>query len=144
MNREVVIDGSVSASWLFPDEHTKASEKLLEKALGGTLRIVVPELWRYEMLNVLRTAVVRERIGEQVAMRALTLLRSIPVEIVPAEVQGQTAILTCALRLGLSAYDAAYFSLAEGRGIDLVSADHDLLKLGRQFPWIVSVRQFRI
>ena len=117
MNGEVVVDGSVSAAWLLPDENTESCERLLGSVLSGKLQIVVPELWPYKMLNVLRTAVVQGRMDEQVAMRALSLLCSIPLETISVEAQGQSAILSDALRLGLSAYGAAYFNLAESRGV---------------------------
>jgi len=142
MSREIVIDCSVSGAWVLEDERTEHSERLLSHVLSGELRLVQPELWRYEMLNVLRTAVVRKRMTDRAAKRALLSLRSIPVEIVSAEAQGQAEILTSALELKLSAYDAAYLSLARLRGSDLVSADRGLLRLRPRFPWIRPLRQF--
>ena len=103
MSLEVVIDGSVAASWVFPDESTTHSERLLKRVLRGDLELVLPELWEYEMLNMLRTGVVRKRIAEQTARRALSLVQAVPRQLVSAESQGRDGILSCALRFGLSA-----------------------------------------
>jgi predicted nucleic acid-binding protein len=93
------------------------------------------------MLNALRSAVRRSRIDATEARQALAILQAIPKEVVAADTQGQTGILETALKRDLSAYDATYFHLAESRGVRLVSADKDLLRLQRQFPWIKTVDQ---
>ena len=142
MTRDLVVDASVSAFLVLTDERSELSERILDHVLTGNLRVAVPELWHYEMLNVLRTAVARERISEQEAWKALERVSSMPVESVPAESQGLPAILACALRHGLSVYDATYVELARSRGIDLVSGDQHLLSLRGEFPWIWSAEQF--
>jgi len=139
---EIVLDGSAAAPWVLPDENTQLSERLLEQILDDRLALVVPELWRYEMLNVLRSGVLRGRITDQQARKGLALISSIPLEVVSTEAQGEDGILDAALSLKLSAYDATYLHLARSRGIDLVTADHDLLALRERFPWVHSVEDF--
>lgn len=139
---EVVMDASAAAPWILPDETTEFSERLLEEVLDGRRSLVVPALWLYEMLNVLRSGVLRGRITEQQARKGLARISSIPVELVSAEAQGEEGILDAALSMKLSAYDATYLHLARSHGIDLVSADPDLLALRDRFPWIHSVEDF--
>ncbi len=142
MTREAVVDASVAACWLIPDEQGAAALALLDAMLEGQIRVMAPELWRYEMLNVVRNAVSSSRLDEHETRRALALLAEAPVEFVPAGPQRQAAMLTTALDHKLSIYDAAYFALAQEVGVPLVTKDKDLLKLRRRFSWICTVDHF--
>jgi predicted nucleic acid-binding protein len=102
----------------------------------------VPTLWHYETVNVLRSAVLRKRLSEPAAKKALHLLSEIPVEVVDPERQGRPAILEAALRHRLSAYDACYLALADARGVGLVTADSDLVALRKVFPWVVPLDEY--
>ena len=136
---EIVIDCSVSAAWVLPGEFDAHAERLLARTLDGEIRMVVPSLWHYESLNLLRSAVLRKRLAEPEAKKALHLLSEIPMEVVDPVLQGRPAILEAALRHRLSAYDATYLALADSRGIGLVTGDSDLISLRRQYPWIVPL-----
>lgn len=142
MTPECIVDASVAAGWIIPDERTASSLVLLERVFLRTVHAVAPELWRYEMLNVLRNAIVQERLDEQETRRALLLLADVPVEFVPAEPGRQGSALSASLRHGLSIYDAAYFALAEERGVRLLTNDGHLLNLREGFPWICTVDDF--
>lgn len=139
---QAVIDTSVSAAWVLKDEATEQSWQLLDRVLAGRVVPVVPALWHYEMLNVLRTAVGIERVTAIEAARLTDLLDRLPVEIVPVEAQGAAAILTAALDRDLSAYDAAYFSLAQRRGLQLITADGRILRLRSTYPRICTLDAF--
>jgi len=142
MNRSVAVDASAAAAWMLDDERTPESDRLLAGITDRTLRLVVPAVWSYEILNILRTAVLRGRLDEHNARRALGAIAVVPREVVSVEAQGEAAILGTAMDLALSAYDAAYVDLAESRGLDLVSADDHILRLRSRFPWIWTVRDF--
>ena len=113
MKKEIVIDCSVSASWVLPDESTEKSKSLLSDVLDARVILFEPMLWRYEINNLLRTALLRKRLSQELAIRSLGLLEEIPIEFVPPASQSQVGILTSALHNQLSAYDASYFHLAE-------------------------------
>jgi predicted nucleic acid-binding protein len=142
MTRTVVVDGSVAAWWILPDEQSDASQQLLDAILLGKLRLVVPELWHYELINALKSSMPRGRVTRQEVNAALTRLRGIPLEAVSVDAQGHDTILAMAIETGLSAYDAAYVCLAESTGADLLSADGDILRLKDRFPWILSLDEF--
>jgi len=142
VSRDIVIDASVSATWILEDEGDKGSEGLLAAVLRGDVRLLQPTLWQYEMLNVVRSAVVRGRLSERKARQAVATLRAVPVQTVAPEEQGQADILSLALEMKLSAYDAAYVSLARQRGADLVSADQRILGLRSQLPWVRPLDEF--
>ncbi len=139
---DTVIDCSVSATWVLPGELSARSERLLGDVLDRKVHLVVPTLWHYETVNVLRSAVLRKRLSEPAAKKALHLLSEIPVEVVDPERQGRPAILEAALRHRLSAYDACYLALADARGVGLVTADSDLVALRKVFPWVVPLDEY--
>ncbi|NQT53196.1 type II toxin-antitoxin system VapC family toxin [bacterium] len=132
----MVVDASVAACWVLPDERTPSSIALLDRVADRSIRFIVPELWRYEMLNVVRNALVRQRLSDQGGMRALAILADVPVEAVGLGSGRQATILSVALQYGLSVYDATYVELAQERGAELVTRDRDLLKLRDRFDWV--------
>ena len=69
------------------------------------------------------------------------MLKDLPVEF-HEPVENSFQILDSALKYGLSAYDAAYLTLAEIRGADLYTADNDLLKLKKEFKYVKDIRTF--
>jgi len=142
MTRTVVVDASISAAWFLPDELSQPSGDLLEQVLDGELRLLVPELWHYEILNALRSAARRGRMDERDVRDALVRLAVIPLVAVAAASQGHAAILSMALATGLTAYDATYVALADEAGEVLVTADRAMLDLQPRFPWIRSLEQF--
>lgn len=142
MSTGVVVDASACGAWVLRDEETARSRRLLECVRTGQLRLVVSDLWWYEILSALRMAVARARIQESEARRGLAVLAAIPKDVFTAEAQGQEGILSVAFDTGLSAYDATHLALARSRGLDLVSADTHLLRLRPRFPCIHSVEDF--
>jgi predicted nucleic acid-binding protein len=140
--RDVVVDASVSAAWVLPDETSRETEQLLSDIMDHRTRLVVPFLWEYEMLNVIRGATARKRLPEHEAKKALHLLSELPAELVSLNGESRPAVFEAALRHNLSIYDAAYWTLADARGITLFSADEDLLALKSSFPWIKPIAEY--
>mgnify|MGYP001560489163 CR=1 FL=1 len=142
MNETAVVDASIAGRWVLEDEKTDEALELLARCAQLTLTLVVPELWWYEMVNVLRTAAMRGRTSPEDAKRSLDVRRNLPLVVVSAEDQGVPAILSSALAHRLSGYDATYFNLAESRGLKLVTSDRHLLGLAHKFPWILTLNEF--
>lgn len=142
MIREVVIDGSVTAAWVVLDETTALTVDLFERVQRHEISFLAPEMWHFEMLNVLRNSVLRGRMSEEEALHAVDTLTRIPVTIIPRTDADSEAILRHALRHKLTAYDATYFHLAQSRGVDLLTEDRDLLRLRSRFAWIRSLEDF--
>jgi predicted nucleic acid-binding protein len=89
--------------------------------------MAVPELWHYEMGNLLRSAVRRKRLAEADAGTALDLLRRVPRQIFDhRDDLFQRRLMTLAIRFDLSAYDAAYLELADRLQCALVTNDRRL------------------
>lgn len=113
------MDASVAASLFLPDEEAETAKAVLIQ--GGVL---VPNLFWYEMANIIWACVRKGRLDDAQAFRALELLRRLrlfdderPIrEVFPA-------IFLLAREHGLTAYDAAYLELAAREGATLCSHD---------------------
>ena len=119
-----VVDASVTAAWLLPDEATPFTEAALLATAAG--EVWVPALWLLEMGNLLLSAQRRERIasakGQQLAAACEALRLRIDRE--PVAI---TALDALAARHQLSAYDTAYLALALRRGLPLATHNTALL-----------------
>ena len=124
-NLPFVVDTSVTMAWCFEDEVKKSTEQLLDR-LNSDFAIV-PQLWSYEVANVLVVAQRKNRITESQAVRFLELLRQLPIQI---DDTGEeiNILFGRAHQHGLSAYDAAYLCLSERLGIPLSTLDDNLSK----------------
>lgn len=119
----LVVDASVSAAWILPNEATEYTEAALEAT--ARCEVWVPALWLLEMGNLLLSARRRRRIDdakrrELVAAAAALRLR------VDREPVAMTDLDDLAARHGHSAYDAAYLELALRRGLPLATLDDAL------------------
>ncbi len=133
----IVIDASFSGSWILPDEHSNASEIVLAAVLQGKEKLAVPELWTYEILNLILSAQRRGRIDARQFEVALGLVERIPVDFydhLPRQIQDR--VVRFASRFSLSAYDAAYLELADRLQCPLRSLDDDLSAAARSLGLI--------
>lgn len=118
-----VVDASVSLAWVFADEETAATERLLDQLRSDAAS--VPGLWRLEVANVLAGAERRGRITEAQSTRFALLLESLPitVHVTPPPL---AELLSTARRHGLTAYDATYLLLAIDLGLPIATLDAEL------------------
>ncbi len=132
-----VIDASVTACWLMPDEvhplATAAYEALAKD------HAIVPRLWWYEVRNLLVVNERRGRLSADKTDRALGVLRRHPIEFDHAP--DETAVLALARRHRLTVYDAAYLELAQRLAIPLATLDTALAVAARaeEVPSFASV-----
>ena len=135
MNTIVVVDASVAASWLFDDEGDPRAAATL---VGLETRpAVVPQLWHYEMRNILLVARRRQRISARGLEDRLAALGDLPLE-TDADPDLNDA-LALADQYGLTFYDALYLELARRRNGQLASLDSALIRAARSAG--VSVAQ---
>lgn len=106
-----LVDGSRHGEW--------AASILQESALAA------PHLLQVEVANVLRRAVLAERISEETAAHAYQDLLDLRIDLYPFE---PFAARVWELRNTLSAYDAWYVALAAATGAELVSLDERLAR----------------
>jgi predicted nucleic acid-binding protein len=121
----LIIDCSITMSWCFPDEATKASAKIQDRLADESA--LVPAHWFLEVTNVLAMAEKRKRITSANSDDFLQLLSLFDLEV--DEESPQRAfdqLLDVCRKFGLTSYDAAYLDLAARRQLPLASLDDDL------------------
>lgn len=123
----IVVDASVAASWLFADQDDVYADAVLEQL--SELEAFVPELWHFEMRNILLVARRRQRISLQGLHERLEALSELPLQ-TDAEPHLDTA-LSLADTHGLSFYDALYLENARRRQAILGTLDKKLLAAAR-------------
>jgi predicted nucleic acid-binding protein len=120
----LVVDASVAAAWVLPDEDNAAADAILRRvaAEGG----VAPGLIWHELRNILLMAARRGRLPEAEIVPSLLRLRRLPLEAVDMAAGGDAGVVALAARHRLTAYDAAYLALAKNRALPLATADRAL------------------
>lgn len=132
----VVIDASVALKWQLDDEqHSPQALALRDDVLvHERLTAYAPNLYVYEVLNGIVSAVKRDRLRQSQGEEALRHLFSIEFELRTPPIDRTYAI---AVENGLSAYDSSYVTLAESLGAELWTADRALYEaVGTALPWV--------
>ena len=126
----IVVDASMTISWLFASERTRAAQEVLRRVVDEGAN--VPSLWRLEVANVLRAAARLGRCSEAYVDRSLRRLERLSVSS-DAETDrcAWTITLGLARRHNLTLYDAAYLELALRLGEPLATCDGALIAAGR-------------
>jgi predicted nucleic acid-binding protein len=132
----------VARAWVLRDETSPQADLLIEDIAATAVSMVVPALWWYEMANLLRSAVLRNRLEKNAARSAYLGLHDIMIDTIDPLRQGRSGILAASLDFGLSAYDATYLHLAQAIGADLLTADSHLLALTDRVPCIKDIREY--
>lgn len=131
-----VLDCSVTMGWCFEDEGDRYSDAVL--AALSSDRAIMPSLWSLEVANVLVASERRGRLTHEDGQRFLELLRGLPITVSPfAPEAAEVQALARAHRL--SAYDAAYLSLALRMRLPIATRDRALRTAAR----VTRVMSFR-
>ncbi len=131
--KQVVADASFCGAWILADESSGEADRLLTRIASGSVQLVVPALWHYEMLNLLRSALRRKRLAAEDLDLAVETLERVPMTM--EDLPGAPArrrILHLAAQFDLSAYDAAYLELADRFKIALQTNDARLKAAAKQ------------
>jgi predicted nucleic acid-binding protein len=126
--KPVVIDPSASAAWVMPDEASDAARDLYALACAEEGLFHAPQLWQWEMGNLLVMGHVRKRIAAELVEQGLEILAAARVSLDAApNPHRQSQVARLALTHGLTFYDAAYLELVLRLNGQLASADRALL-----------------
>ena len=130
---QVVIDAAFAGAWILPDEHSRAADRALNSILEQNIELTVPDLWSYELTNMLLSACRRGRISEEQIYDAHRLIDGIPYRSYEQQAPlSRDRISRLAIRCGLSAYDAAYLELADRLQCPLMTSDRLLGRAARE------------
>lgn len=126
--KPVVIDPSAAAAWVMPDEEHAAATDLYAQARTVPGLFHAPQLWLWEMGNVLVTGHRRERLSAIDVERGLELLAAAQITFDAAPNPHRRAqVARLALTHDLTFYDASYLELVLRLNGQLASRDRQLL-----------------
>jgi predicted nucleic acid-binding protein len=126
--RATVIDASASAAWVIPDESSDAAEELYAHACMEDGGYWAPQLWPWEMGNLLLIAARRGRIAPDAPGLALERLAATRIQLdAAADLHRQLQVARLAATHDLTFYDAAYLELVLRLNGQLASRDRKLL-----------------
>ncbi|KKR86687.1 MAG: hypothetical protein UU32_C0012G0005 [Candidatus Woesebacteria bacterium GW2011_GWB1_41_10] len=140
-----VVDSSVCLKWVLDDEiDTEPAKELQKRYLNEEINLIAPDLWFYEILNILKSTKLRKPSipNKSLETRLLDLLQSSPSLIDMSELGPQC--LKYAINLGITAYDSAYITLAHAHGFTLITADNKLASKINNPELVISLKDIKI
>lgn len=123
-----VLDNSVLIGWIIPSQASPYTRQCKLRAQREA--VFVPALWEAEFTNVLLVLVIRKLLPRHQAVMAFSHVERLPLT-VDREPVSPRRLFQLGERNGVSAHDAAYFELAERRGLPLATRDKLLARAAR-------------
>ncbi len=136
----VTPDASVLLKWVLPgdrEQDTDAALALREEAVSGTLDLVVPQLWIYEVGNTLA------RQFPDDADALLASLADFGLTEARLDANWRRRTVSLAVTYGVAFYHAAYHAVALGLGGVFVTADERYVRRASRAGGISSLRLWR-
>ena len=123
--KSLVLDASVTAAWLLPDEASAESRRVYALLRKGAVDLHAPDLWLWECGNMIANAVKRKRLSAPDALLTWSVLDAVRTRVALTAMQAAQvrAALVIAVDHSLSIYDAAYLWLALSSRLPLLSQD---------------------
>jgi len=122
-----IIDASAMLAILLPDEKSKPNAlKLTETISQPKQKLLSCSLLDYEILNGLKSAVLKKRFSSTIAHKLLNDYKKLPIKILPID---HKHTLKLSLKHNLSFYDACYLYLSKSTRAPLLTLDKNLKKL---------------
>jgi predicted nucleic acid-binding protein len=129
----IVLDANVVAALIIPLPYSDQAMHRMMNWQESETKLIAPMLLEYEMVTVLRKAVVAEMITADEAADAIVSLLDLNIETVAPTQSLHDSALRWAEQLNQTvAYDAQYLALAEQLGVGFWTADHRLMNGARQ------------
>ena len=122
-----VVDASLLAAWLLPDEASAGSEALFGRLSDEIM--LAPDLLRHEVRSLLVNAVRRKRVMSDHIPWALRRFDQLPIRYGGAG--DDRDVIGMAERHGLTPYDAVYLWLAREETVALATLDRRLRAAAR-------------
>jgi predicted nucleic acid-binding protein len=126
----LVLDASVATAWIFPDEVSAYSERVLDDL--RTSGAVVPDVWPFQIANVLLVAERRGRLTELQTARALADIEQFQIRVAgSSSIRTVSSLLALGRQERMSAYDASYLDLAIRERLPFATLDERLRTAAR-------------
>lgn len=126
----IIVDASVVIKWFKKkgEEKTKEAEKYLQEFLERKIKIAVPALLFYEIVNI---ASFDTTVTSNHWQNIFEVLCAMPFEVYPPDKFLVKEIYEMAKTAKISAYDASYLTLAKRLETVLVTSDKELILKGK-------------
>ncbi|MDI6028876.1 type II toxin-antitoxin system VapC family toxin [Corticibacterium sp. UT-5YL-CI-8] len=126
----LVVDASITLAWILEDERNPTHIALFERV--GKQGAFVPQLWRLEVANGLRSALRRGRITLVFRDESLADLQALDLA-TDSETNDNawSTIIALSDAHNLTPYDAAYLELAQRRRLPLATLNSRLAQAAR-------------
>ena len=124
----LIVDASVGVKWLplfAKEELADRAKALLHRRAAGEIRLLVPDLFWFEISSALCKVVRRNDCQPSEAHQALTAMQRLPLQTMTS-VKLVNSAQNIATQYGRSIYDSAYVALARATRSELVTADEKL------------------
>jgi predicted nucleic acid-binding protein len=130
-----VVDASVAAKWLLPDQRSARADQVLEAVLGSDAgSFVVPEVFFGEV-----TSSLGKRLDEhRDVVHGLATVSKMPFERVAWESTPHRLVADLVLQR-VGAYDAVYVAVALDRRLPLLTSDRRLARALREPSWVILI-----
>jgi predicted nucleic acid-binding protein len=123
-----VLDASTAVSWCFEEVQTPYAMAILERIAEGS-EVHVPLIWPLEVTNALIKALRRRHITREELFDYAQQLAGLRVKVdLEAAARAFGEVLALAERRQLTTYDAAYLELAQRLGLEIATADGNLIQ----------------
>lgn len=138
-----VVDASVVAKWILPDESEEAGpSKLKQDLVEGRVELHAPSIMALEVANVLWMAAKAGRIARRDAIEALKALGGLGVVLHELGWEDMTEGLELASSLDMVTYDAAYLLVSGRLRAPLITADVALYERSKAKYRSVLIRDY--
>lgn len=137
-----VIDASIILAWLLPKEkHQKQVDNLFLLHTQKTISLTVPTLCTYEVVNGIKSAILRKRITIAKTPEILEKYQMLEIEeLKPVMMR----LFELSYQNNISVYDAAYVELAQRKGWSFYTADEKLYdKLKGKLSFVKFIADFK-
>ena len=137
----VTPDASVLLKWVLPGEDEQDTDEALalrDEAVAGSLDLVVPQLWIYEVGNTLA-----RRFPDD-AGELLATLADFGLTEARLDARWRSRAVSLSVTYGVAFYDAAYHAVALGLGGVFVTADERYVRRASRAGGIAALRGWRV
>jgi predicted nucleic acid-binding protein len=135
----LVADASVIIKWFVEEDFSKQSLRMRDDYVDQKVRIVVPSLARFEILNALRYS------GGFGLVDLLEVARSLDsyqlVELPLGDGDSQETV-ELAMSLGITVFDASYVAIGKLKGLQVYTADEGLLRKTEKLDFVCHIKEY--
>lgn len=137
----MIVDASVLLRAFFPDESQMHAQEIIREHVAKRIQLKAPQLLIYEFSNAVWQAERRARITRDQAGEIIQAITGLEIELIA---QSWGDMLPLARQFNLSAYDAAYLTLAKQTGEPLITGDERLLNAaGGKSTGLIWIEDYR-